>query len=81
MLNIVGLNAQFMIENDILLPFMACYATSLQVIVAAYLMFLGLLAVLFFLSLWPLTAGPRFDPRPACVGFVVDRVTLGQIWL
>jgi hypothetical protein len=28
----------------------------------------------------PLTAGPGFDPRPVHVGFVVDKVALGQVF-
>jgi hypothetical protein len=39
LLNIVLLNAHFMIENTILLPFILCYVTTLELIVAEYLVF------------------------------------------
>jgi hypothetical protein len=32
-------------------------------------------------SCCPITAGNGFNPKPAHVGFVVDKVTLGQVFL
>jgi hypothetical protein len=32
-------------------------------------------------SCWPITIGLGFDPRPIYVGFVVDKVALGQEFL
>ena len=30
---------------------------------------------------WPVTMGAQFDPRPVCMGFVMDKVAVGQVLL